>query len=222
MNEKIILKAGDFEAFIFDMDGLLLDTEKICWECFKKACSIYNYEPDFERYKVCLGKKPETGDLHLAESFKGLIPFDKVKPEWSRIYHDAIENGPVPLKPGIINLLSKIRHLGKKTAVATSTDFKLAEKKLQRSNILHYFDTVTAGDMVTNSKPDPEIYLKTAALLGAEPSRCIAFEDSDAGATAAFKAGMKVIQIVDLLEPSAHVIEFGHTIIRSAEQIVLE
>jgi HAD superfamily hydrolase (TIGR01509 family) len=220
--DKIVVNINEFEGWIFDMDGLLLDTEKICWECFIEACKPFDYYPDFQIYKICLGKKPQIGDKLLEESFRDIIPFNLVKPEWSRIYRTKIHNGPMPVKPGVIELLDKLKRGGRKTAVATSTDYDLASKKLKISGIFDYFNSVIAGDMVTNSKPDPEIYLKAAAEIGADPARCAAFEDSDAGVTAAFRAGMKVFQIIDLLEPSDEVKAFGHTILKSMKQIVIK
>jgi HAD superfamily hydrolase (TIGR01509 family) len=204
------------------MDGLLLDTERICWECFIDACKPYGYFPDFNIYRDCIGRKVEEGDKILAEGFRDFIPYNSVKPEWNRLYLERIENGCIPLKPGVKNFLEKLSCLNKKKGVATSTEFNTALKKLTKTRIIDYFDVIITGDSVSKSKPDPEIYLKAAEKLGYSPEECIAFEDSDNGVRSAHAAGIKVIQITDMFCPSDDVVSLGHQIAGSFLEIELK
>jgi len=222
MEGKVIIKIKQHEAFIFDMDGLLLDTEKICWECFRKACSEFNYEPDFEIYKKCIGRKPEEGNLILKQGFDPFIPFDTVHSKWNEFYHNFVDHEKIPLKPGIYAVLNFLHRNGAKLAVATSTERHLALIKLTRTGIIDFFDLVVSGDQVKYSKPHPEIYLTAAEQLGVQPENCLAFEDSDSGVRSAYSAGIKVIQIIDLIEPSDEVRKLNHKILNSFDEISFE
>ncbi len=219
MTVKLNIDPAFYDAFIFDMDGLLIDTERICWECFIEACGKYGYNPEFGIYKNCIGRKVEEGDLILEEGFRDMIPYGSVKSEWNMLYRNRVENGYIPLKPGVKEFLEILSGHSKKISVATSTVYELARKKLEKTGISVYFDYVVSGDMVKNSKPDPEIYLKAAEMLRTEPGRCIAFEDSDNGVRSAFSAGINVVQVIDLLEPSPEIVKFGHVIVGSFNEI---
>ncbi|MDA3837828.1 MAG: HAD family phosphatase [Candidatus Delongbacteria bacterium] len=208
----------NYKAIIFDMDGLLLDTENICWECFRKACSQFNYDPDFNIYKRIIGRSAKEGNKILEREFRKYIPYNKVNPIWNKLYHDAIENHPIPLKKGAFEFVDQVSYLNIKKAVATSTSYNLAVKKLKNTGLYRYFDVVVAGDQVKHSKPHPEIYLKAAYKLGVNPKRCLAFEDSDNGTLAAHTAGMTVIQIPDMIEVSDEVRSLGHRIVGSFEE----
>lgn len=201
------------------MDGLLLDTENICWKCFRQACKQFNYDPDFNIYKKCVGRSAVEGNKILSEGFKDFIPYETVSPIWNKIYHDAIENNPVPLKKGVREFLEHVSKLELKLAVATSTGYQLAVKKLKNTDLYKYFKVIVAGDQVNNSKPDPEIYLTVAEKLGVDPKFCLAFEDSDNGTKAAHAAGMTVIQIPDMIEVSDEVKALGHRIVGSFEEV---
>lgn len=218
---SILIETGMFDAFIFDMDGLLFDTEILCWNCFRHVCAEYGYDPDFDIYKRCIGRSAAEGNLLLEECFGKYIPYAEVNRKWNDLYISKIREGNIPLKKGVVRFLKELKKRKIKTAVTTSTVTELALKKLEAGDILNYFGPVTGGDSVKRSKPDPEIYLKTAKILGTDPVRCIAFEDSDNGVRSAHAAGMTVIQIPDLVEPSEDIIKLGHQIIGSFDLIEL-
>lgn len=217
----ISIKTELYDAFIFDMDGLLLDTEKSCWNCFKEVCTEYGYTPDFEIYRKCIGRSAVEGNKILKEGFGNYIPYEKANKKWNELYRSKINTEEIPLKRGIIRFLDYLKEKKMKIAVATSTDTELALKKLKSSGILKYFQTVTGSDRVKNSKPDPDIYLETAKMLNVKPEKCIAFEDSDNGVRSAHSAGMTVIQIPDLTEPVEDVRKLGHSIIQNFDLIEL-
>ncbi len=204
------------------MDGLLLDTERLCWECFINACNKFGYQPDFNIYKDCIGRKAEEGDLILSEGYKNLIPYYEVKNIWNDLYACVIETENIPLKAGVYEFLENISGMKKRMAVVTSTGIKTASKKLTSAGIIDFFEFVMSGDRAENSKPHPEIYLKAADQLSIRPSECIVFEDSDNGVRAAHSAGMEVIQIPDISEPSRGVVELGHMITSSFKNILLK
>ncbi len=203
------------------MDGLLLDTERICWECFVNACKKFSYQPDFNIYRNCIGRKAEEGDLILSEGFKNHIPYYEVKNVWNDLYACVIETGNIPLKSGVLNFLEIVSGMNKRMAVVTSTGIKTASKKLSSAGIIDFFEFVMSGDRAENSKPHPQIYLQAAEQLGLDPWECIVFEDSDNGVKAAHGAGMEVIQIPDISEPSPGAMELGHRITSSFDNILL-
>lgn len=204
------------------MDGLLLDTERICWGCFVQSCKKFGYQPDFNIYKNCIGRKAEEGDIVLSEGFGRFIPYYEVKNIWNDLYAGVIETGKIPLKDGVYEFLESIYVTNKRMAVVTSTGMKTAVKKLTSAKIIDFFEFVMSGDMAENSKPHPEIYLKAAEQLHLSPSECVVFEDSNNGVKAAHGAGMEVIQIPDMFEPSPEVLKLGHMITCSFKNIVLK
>jgi len=217
--EKGVISIKEYKAFIFDMDGLLLDTEKICWECFRKACSKFDYDPDFDIYKKCIGRKAEEGNKILKQGFDPFIPFDDVHKLWGDLYSNYIDRENIPLKKGVRSVLENLHRRNVKLAVATSTEETTALKKLTRSGLIDFFDLIISGDQVTNSKPDPEIYLTAARKLEIKPENCIAFEDSDNGVKSAHSAKMTVIQIVDMIDPAEEVRNLNHIIVNSFNEI---
>jgi HAD superfamily hydrolase (TIGR01509 family) len=131
----------------------------------------------------------------------------------------AVEQ-PVPLKKGVTALLTMLKDKNIPTALATSTVYEIAVKKLKNAQIVDYFNEIVSGDMVLQSKPHPEIYLTAAARIGIKPEHCIALEDSEAGVRAAHAAGMRVFQVPDLIQPSNEFRKLGHTVIDSLEALV--
>jgi beta-phosphoglucomutase-like phosphatase (HAD superfamily) len=106
-------------------------------------------------------------------------------------------------------------------AIATSTRYHDAVNALESAGNRDYFKFVIGGDHVTNSKPDPEIYLKTAYKLDVDPKECIVFEDSENGVKSAHAAGMNVIQVPDLAPPSEEIKRLGHRIYDSLEMVIV-
>jgi len=204
------------------MDGLLLDTERLCWDCFINACNKFGYQPDFNTYKNCIGRKAEEGDIILSKGFGDHIPYFEVKNLWNDLYAGVIGTGNIPFKDGVFEFLEKLSEKNKRMAVVTSTGMETAQKKLTSAGIADFFKFVMSGDRAEHSKPHPEIYLKAAERFSLEPCECIVFEDSDNGVKAAHSAGMEVIQIPDMTVPAEEVKALGHRIICSFKNIVLK
>ena len=125
----------------------------------------------------------------------------------------------IPLKSGAEELLQDLKRGGIPMAVATSTPNPRATHMLRNSGMLQAFDVVVAGDQVQRGKPLPDIYLRAAELLGVPPERCLALEDSENGVRSALAAGMTVIQVPDLVEPSDAVRDLGHTILGTLHDV---
>ena len=209
-----------FEALIFDMDGLLLETEAIAIKAFEEACATFGQPMKKEVYLCCIGTNEKRSKKILMEGYGKDFPIEEIIKLWNEKYHERAVEQPVPLKTGVTTLLNLLKENGILAAIATSTAYDLAVKKLNNAEILNYFKEIVSGDMVHQSKPHPEIYLTAAAKIGMNPDKCIALEDSETGVRAAIAAGMKVFQVPDLIQPSAEIRQLGHTIVASLEEVI--
>jgi HAD superfamily hydrolase (TIGR01509 family) len=199
-----------FQAAIFDMDGLLLDTERVCMRVFKQACENVNLPFYEDVYLSIIGRNSAGIDLILRQAYGDDL--DRLHAEW-RINYDAIvKHQAIPVKDGVVELLEWLKSNNVPTAVATSTHREVATIKLELAGLSKYFDNLTCGCEVIHGKPDPEIYLLAAERLDVQPEHCLAFEDSNNGVRSAVAAHMTTFQIPDLVEPCEEVTALGHQI----------
>ncbi|AML50203.1 HAD family hydrolase [Falsihalocynthiibacter arcticus] len=196
---------------IFDMDGLLLDTERLTILCYQRAADdvgLIDFEP------VLLGligvRRKESEDI-LRARIDDLAIFEAFL-EKSTANSAAIKIEDIPIKAGAVELLKGLKEKGLPCAVATSTQTEKARHHLEVSGLLGFFETVTGGDQVVSPKPAPDIYLRAAKSLGLGATDCAAFEDSDPGTRAAVASGARVVQVPDILQPSPEVRALGHVI----------
>jgi HAD superfamily hydrolase (TIGR01509 family) len=207
------------EALVLDMDGLLLDTERIALETFELACRANNFGVDREVYFQCIGSNGAGTRAILLRALGNGFPYDRISKDWAARYHERVMTKPVDLKAGAIELLELVQRLGLPVALATSTRTELANTKLRLAGLDRFFAAVIGGDAVTHGKPHPEPYLAATRLLGRSPSACWAVEDSDAGVRAAHGAGLFVLQVPDLVQPSAAVRSLGHAVVDSLHDV---
>lgn len=208
-----------YKAAIFDMDGLLLDTESMFLDAFMKSCEQSGLEFDMSLFKRLIGTNSVKTKEILIEGFDKNFNYEAFRTRWVQNVKDDIYKNSIPLKQGAVPLLDRLHELGLPMTVATSTAYDDAIKSLELTGIIHYFELIVAGDQVTKGKPDPEIYLKSANKLGISPDACIVFEDSENGVKSAHAAGMDVIQVPDLLEPSEEIKNLGHRIYNSLDDV---
>ena len=211
---------NSFDAVIFDMDGLLLDSERIALDTFLDTCRHFGLGDETDLFIHLIGTSAQQGKVLLKEGLDGKTEYDVFGRDWNTRYSEATASNPIPLKDGVMELLDHIRSFGLPMAVATSTDTIRAKEKLRDANILDFFDLIVGGDEVVRSKPAPDIYLKAAESLGVNPMKCLALEDSENGVRSAFQAGLTVIQIPDLVEPSQYMRQLGHVILDSLRDVV--
>lgn len=194
-------------AFIFDMDGLMFDTERVFVEAW-----------DYAGEKMVLGKAgymvmktlgSNTQECNLA--WQAEFPGCDVDAMWAysrEFLEDYYSKYTVSVKPGLHSLLTYLKRKGYKLGVCSSTSRRKVEKHLVETHVRQYFDVVVAGDMVEASKPAPDIYLRTCAFLGEKPEDCCALEDSRNGLLSAHAAGCTTIMVPDLWQPDDTVKEF--------------
>jgi len=191
-----------FELIIFDMDGLMFDTEKISFISWRDAAALYGYEIDDEIFRKTIGANLiSTKDIYI-KHFGISFPIEEIISERVRISEELIKLKGLPIKKGLYELLDYLNQANIKKAIATSTSRNRALKLLKLAGIDNNFDYVLCGDEIEKSKPDPEIFLKVSDKLGCSPNKCLVLEDSEIGIEAAHKAGMFPIMIPDMKEPN--------------------
>jgi HAD superfamily hydrolase (TIGR01509 family) len=194
---KSPIEISRIKAVIFDMDGLLLDTETLSFQSFVTTASRYDLIVGIDDYRGMIGLNAATG----IDILRAMLPphMDAVafKNEWLDVYRQLLV-GDVPVKAGAYAVLKGFQQMDMPLAVATSSSGRKARDILTRTGLMPYLRQVTGGDEVPAGKPAPDVYLDVAQKLGIAADDCLAFEDSNNGTTAAIAAGMKVIQIPDL------------------------
>ncbi len=194
-------KVKALKAVVFDMDGLMLDTERLFRQAYQQAAMENGYDLPDELYARMIGHRADSSHRILREGLGETAPCDDIIEGARRHYYQLIERGGIPLRPGLIELLDYLEQESLPRAVATSTHYELACIKLQAVGLLPRFSGVVSGDQVKHGKPAPDIYLEAARLLGVEPSETLALEDSPAGLASAHRAGMIAFLIPDLMAP---------------------
>lgn len=205
---------------IFDMDGLIFDTERLSYECWKIAADKLNVKFDLEVLYKLLGTNHESVRKSLIKEYGEDFAVDDLINIRNSEYMKSIGNDNVDKKPGLIELLDYIGTIGIKKAVATSSSRETAYRLLKEQNIFNYFDYILCGDEVSKSKPDPEVFLNVAKKLDIDPANCIVLEDSEAGTLAAYRAGMKAIVIPDMKMPNEETVKIAYKVVNSLKDVI--
>jgi len=210
----------NFKAVIFDMDGLLIDSESLALETFRSTCEQFNLGDMTELFKRLIGTNMALSNSILQQQLPDGVIASQFVQIWDSAYFKAVSRAPVALMPGVEKLLVQLQLQGMPMAVATSSKTQRARDKLNNCGLLDYFSFIVGGDQVAQSKPQPDIYLKAAAKLAVSPVHCLAFEDSKNGVKAAFAAGMTVVQIPDLVAADDELLALGHIILQRIDHVL--
>jgi beta-phosphoglucomutase-like phosphatase (HAD superfamily) len=205
-------------AAIFDMDGLLLDTEPIYRLAWQRAAADFGQVIDDELYFLLVGRSAKDAEAVLAGLFGASFPLVGFRRAWLGHWRAEVDRCGIAHKPGLAAVLAAADEIGLPKLIATSTERHDAEFTLERAGLSGRFQGVVTGDMVARGKPAPDIFLAAAALAGAAPSRCIAFEDSDAGALAAAAAGMLTVIVPDMKPPAAGARAAAYRVLASLDE----
>lgn len=194
MNKNIL-----YNAVVFDMDGVIFDSERAVMQCWKEVASRHNI-PDIEKaILACTGTTMVRTREIMLNLYGADFPYDEYARESSAIFHSRYDGGRLPMKPGVKELLTFLKERGKKIALASSTRQQVVTDELRDAGIIEYFDRIICGDMVSRSKPAPDIFLKACEELNVSPSDSYAIEDSYNGIRAVHAGGLHPIMVPDLL-----------------------
>jgi HAD superfamily hydrolase (TIGR01509 family) len=190
-------------AVIFDMDGLLLDSEPLYRITWQTAAAELGFPISDEFYERFVGRGNDEAELLLRERFGDALPLDEFRRRWRRDWDERLAAAPLARKPGAIELLSYLEERGITKALATSSPRVLALRCLR--DLPPRFAALAFGDEVAHSKPAPDLFLLASQRLGVSATDCLVLEDSEAGVRAARAAGMDVIMVPDLVPPSPEI-----------------
>ena len=203
-------KMARIEGLLFDMDGLLLDTERLSKHAYETASRHFGITPENAVFESLIGRNATANARTLAGWLNGAVELSDFEAVWLETYQGAMAQG-IPLRPGVADVLAALD--GKlPMAVATSSKRATAETKLDSTGLRRHFDALIAGDEVTESKPAPEIFERAAELIGLAPAVCAAFEDSVNGVRSAAAAGCVVVQVPDLVPATEETRTLAHAI----------
>ena len=207
-------------AILFDMDGLMIDTERMAQRAWQRAGAEFGFTLPDALYLQAVGRTAKATEVLFRAGLGVDFPFEAVYARKQHYLYTAIEEEGIPTKPGLLELLDLVDQQGIAKAVATSTARMLALKKLTAANLLHRFETMVCGDEVAQGKPAPDIFLAAAAKLGVAPAHCIVLEDSSAGIQAAHAAGMRAIWVPDLIQPTATMTPLADRVLTNLYQVI--
>ena len=198
----------DFQAVIFDMDGLMFDTESAALTAWRETMKRMGASVSEDVILQTAGLNGVQSKALLARHVPGLDA-ERAREIWYEIFDGILAENGVPVKPGLYALLDALKAAGVRRAVATGTRHEKAWSHLRSAGVEAAFDAVCTGDMVSRGKPAPDLFLKAAEMLGTEPKDCIVLEDSAYGIAAAQAAGMRAIMVPDQVPPAEGMALYG-------------
>ena len=209
------------KAIIFDMDGLMIDSERVTFECYQERLKDMNLTMDEEFYKTLLGKPIKGIYQRFYDVYGNDFPIQNVIQDVHQLMAERFETEGVPVKKGLVELLHYLKDNNYKTMVATSSNRDRVDKILAQAKITEFFDDSICGDEVTKGKPNPEVFLKSCQKLGVNVDEAIVLEDSEAGIQASYDANIKVICIPDMKYPEKQYEEKTFKILKDLTEVTV-
>lgn len=206
-------------SVIFDMDGVLFDTERLCLESWLAVSGRQGIRDMAEFFPRCIGRNGTDTRALVLEHYGADFPYERFRREASAEFHRLVEQNGLPVKKGVPEILNYLKQEKWAVGLASSSGYESVTAHLKRAGLSEFFSVTVTGDMVEHSKPEPDIYLMACDRLGRQPSECYAIEDSPNGIRAAFRAGMKPIMVPDLVAPDAETEEICHKIFADLEAV---
>jgi len=208
----------DLGALVFDMDGLMIDTEPIYKVAWQAASAELGYPIDDAFYATFVGRPTPACEEDLLAAFGAAFPLERFRVRWPSLWRaEAVASG-IQRKPGVLECLDFAKARGLPVAVATSSDADYAAFSLRHAGLDGRFDIVVTGEQVARGKPAPDIYLEASRRLQMDPAACVALEDSEAGVLAASRAGMRTLLIPDGAPPTETAVRAAFRVLDSLHE----
>jgi HAD superfamily hydrolase (TIGR01509 family) len=203
----------EIRAVLFDMDGLMFDTEAIYARTWNAAAKEFGYKLTDDLYRQCVGKKISDCELILVRTFGKTFPLKAFMKRAWEVWYDTMQKNGAPKKPGLIELLDYLDEKRISRAVVTSSTREIAMFTL--GDVAKRYDAIVTGEEVQNGKPAPDIFLLAVKRLKVAPEDCLVLEDSNAGMQAAHRAGMRAIMIPDLIPPTDETLQTAFRVVET-------
>lgn len=214
-------KFKDIDLFIFDMDGLIFETEKLYLKFIPEVLKEKGYVPNDDLIHKSIGMTAKNTEILYKSHFGEDFPFDYfTKKIYEKLLDYNKKNG-IDLCDGVLEVLEYLNKQGKICVIASSSDSYVVKAYLKRNNLTKYFSNITTGDEVIHGKPNPEIFLLSAKKQNVEPKKCMVFEDSYNGIRAATSANMKAIMVPNVQEPTDEMKRICTLILKSIKEILM-
>ncbi|MCC6931949.1 MAG: HAD family phosphatase [Deltaproteobacteria bacterium] len=195
---------------IFDMDGLVVDTEQISYPIWQRVFKENGYPFEYDVYIRTIGCDIKTSESIMKSAYGSDFPYMDLRAKRKQYGEEYVSKHGIPVKDGAVELIEFLSDLQVPYALATSTAFEKMQVTLKIAGITKYFQNIVAGDQVAKGKPDPEIFLKAAKLINTDPKCCVVLEDSLRGLQAAFASEMIPIFVPDVIRPNEETNKLAH------------
>lgn len=193
---------GEIRGVLFDLDGLVLDTEGLYSRFWREACGHFGFEMSYEQSLAMRAMNAQAGQRVLTGFFGEGADITAIRAERIRRMDAYVAEHPAEVKPGIRELLLELKIRGIPAAITSASPMERIRRYLTQAGIIDLFDALCSGHDVPHGKPEPDIYLHGAASLGLEPGSCLALEDAWSGLLSANRAGCAPVLIPDLDPPN--------------------
>jgi beta-phosphoglucomutase len=207
----------EIKAIIFDMDGLMLDTEPLYKVAWQAASAELGYVLDDSLYARLVGRPTRDCEREVVRQFGSAFPLDRFRVRWPERWQAEVAAKGIRQKAGLLPFLAFLDKQRLPMAVATSSEADYAAFSLRHAGLEGRFEVIVTGDEVARGKPAPDIYLEAARRLQVPPAACVALEDSDAGTLAASRAGMRALLIPDWTRPSEAAVQAAFRVLESLD-----
>lgn len=207
------------KTVVFDMDGVIFDSERFVIDCWIEVAKKHGVSGIEEACRECIGTNSVRTREIMLERYGQDFPYESFALEAREVQTRWIEEHGFPQKAGVKELLEFLKKEGVKMAIASSTRVEKVKSELKDAGFLSYFQVVIGGDMVSKSKPEPDIFLEAMKRLEADPSETYIIEDSYNGVRAAYRSGARAIMVPDLLPPTGEMKEITFRIFDSLSDV---
>ena len=208
-----------YSAAIFDMDGLLLDSERPIRDAWLQVTAQSGVSLTNDTYLQWVGRREADIKAEYGDFFGPMLPFAEACNRVRAMVSEHYATEGYAVKAGAVELLSWLGEQGIPCCVASSTRRDEVHRRLKRAGLRDFFDFITGGDEVSKGKPHPDLFFLAAGRLGLNPQQCLVFEDSEYGAQGAVAAGMSAVIVPDLKHPGPETAELCLAVLESLEQV---
>ncbi len=186
---------------IFDMDGVIFDSEHVCERCWQDYKEKYQLKDVKSMFHACIGTTVEKTKEIVCDYQGADFPYEEFRKDTSDRFHEIEEAEGLPVKKGARELLSWLKESGAHVGLASSTRSQTVIRQLTHAGLVQYFDVIVGGEMAEKSKPEPDIYLEACKRMEIDPKSAYGVEDSFNGVRSLYAAGLYPIMVPDILEP---------------------